>query len=446
MPHTDILRNDLDHRARLLGLTSDNGSLPGLDYRTALALETEVAVYSAKQQYGNIKSKAFKRVENEELMNVTVPSLSFTKFSNNLQTINMRLLSLILHILHTVISVTKRQMILPPLFLFLAGISSQMIGVFDAGSTGTRLSLYSIDHGRVTHRITARIEGGMHVIPLNSIVPTLQRLLKQTGVGQTTPLWFEGTAGLRSLTGQQQYERLYFVKMGLAGYNVQQIEVIKGYEEAMYTLKAFEYVASLIPFALIIDMGGMSTQIIRKKGKIINLDSYNFGMVDSNCLRNKQANTVVGMMDGSGWLSPQDITGTIRPAAGQPTNSLYNCILSVFNRQGMIKPIKAPNEKPLIYLMSYFSNLYQDLGGQFSLGQMKADFQKECPGQWNHLCNMKFLSIKILERLGFVNNDDFNLLDKVDGLDITWALGIAVEISRGHMGSKMQQGAKAITP
>lgn len=173
-------------------------------------------------------------------------------------------------------------------------INALKIGIFDGGSTGTRLNLFEFDNKMLRSQLsiksdkmkTSKVKKGLHQLSDQDIENTVQYLIKESHVTSKTPLGFFGTGGLRAINIDKQKKVIDIVGKTLKNYNLIQSRIIDGVEEALYSFKAFEYINPQEKDYVIIDMGGKSVQIIHKDKNDIKLLSLELGIMHYDCLSN----------------------------------------------------------------------------------------------------------------------------------------------------------------
>lgn len=176
------------------------------------------------------------------------------------------------------------------------------IGIFDAGSTGTRLKIFDIENGRLNGEIKYKIEGGIHEKSTEEIEETLKRFSNINSGNNSNSnnssinnregqqplkrfnniekMGFYGTAGLRLEDKNRQNEILKIVRDKLKDSNLVESKILSGLEEAFYAQKAFEYYISEEDYVLV-DMGGRSVQIIYKNEGTVKMSSLDMGVLKS---------------------------------------------------------------------------------------------------------------------------------------------------------------------
>ncbi|KAI4292016.1 ectonucleoside triphosphate diphosphohydrolase 5/6 [Pancytospora philotis] len=323
-------------------------------------------------------------------------------------------------------------------WVFAAAAWCRTVGIFDAGSTGTRLTVYTLANGRVVNTATDREAGGLHLMPPDEAASAVDRLLQKSGVSTKVPLWFYGTAGMRSLDAEAQSAQLSAIRGAMGGYNIKEAKVLQGYEEGLYTLKAFEHLSPNRPYFILVDMGGMSTQVVVKDGSRVNIESYDLGITKSNCSPEGNADKhLVLQLSGACGGHPsasaaqsQQFFVTLKPAcAVQPRYNNNSCFARQFEMYEL-KPIKRPAHPPTIHLFSFFHDLYGGQNRKLTRADLERLYRGECSAAYKPRCNKLLYAQSVLDKMGLGNSDVFTIEGQINGQDVTWALGRALDLDR----------------
>lgn len=332
------------------------------------------------------------------------------------------------------------------------GVGCMSVGVFDAGSTGTRLKVYDINDGRLTGEIKYKMNaGGLHEKTKPEIENTLDRF--KAIVSQPKVSGFYGTAGLRMKEKRRQDEILNTVKRKL---NLTEAKVLSGIEEAFYALKAFEYYLPDEDDFTLIDMGGRSVQIIYKKRDIVKINSLDMGVLTSlSCNKNSKyiigdkaqyddhVNPMIpfGLNNQMGHLNDKmnsfdlndlnfmenllkSIYNPVKNNQFTFKNDNFSCTDEFFKN---IKLQKLPETKK-IYLISYFEELVDGDYNDMSINILFDRFIVSCYRNFNEDCQKKYYSLRFLEELGINRNIPVIMINLKMKVDISWTLGKALEL------------------
>lgn len=149
--------------------------------------------------------------------------------------------------------------------------SKKNIAIIDAGSTGLRLHIYNFDQQ------LKEIQQFLYPEPLsiNNSTFAIKSLLRN--IDTSIPLGFYATAGLRNDPNKTII--MSNVIKELKKYNLKESKILTGQEEAIGLFTAFEYFWPEIQEYYLLDMGGMSTQIVSKTTNFITIDSINTGIM-----------------------------------------------------------------------------------------------------------------------------------------------------------------------
>lgn len=159
------------------------------------------------------------------------------------------------------------------------------VGVFDAGSTGTRLHIYSFQND---HLINFRYfdkeystSRGLQEMNEEEIKEEIESLVSMIeGNTENIPFGFYGTAGLRLLNDAKSSQILKVVAETLKNHKLVECKILSGDDEALYALKSFEFLNPSTDQFTLIDLGGKSVQIIIKNGRQIKIESRELGTSD----------------------------------------------------------------------------------------------------------------------------------------------------------------------
>lgn len=395
------------------------------------------------------------------------------------------------------------------------------IGIFDAGSTGTRLKIYRFDGDTLTTQLTFKHDEidkngskkGIHEQNDSEIKPIIRGLASKAAEIQPDMLLaFYGTAGLRSMPVSVQNDILARVKGYLKKYNLFDVKILEGNEEALYSLRSFEYYLPWEDDFSIVDMGGRSVQIIHKKGSLIRVNSLEMGIVNSTCKPKKNktktpgsylvetaASNMLHEMKNNNQLPDKKLKNEIlikkteckevekkgtkiyeceekyvfdsflgkadpktriykgnavdrvqgfhyfknvvkfnskestndRSFLASPGlarsqgNQSVKCIDDFFDKSPLEK--QEPTKK--VFLLSFYEEVISPLKN-ITLKTLFESYERSCPKSSDEKCIRLYYSLKFLERLGVGEGIELVLVNRVYNIDISWSLGVALEIKR----------------
>ena len=275
------------------------------------------------------------------------------------------------------------------LHIFANSYVNREIALFDAGSTGTRLTIYSfIDHTLDTVN-QFKAPCALDQLTGSEIEMCLISIAKQANLSTATPIGLYATAGLRRASKEARESVLQSIHQGLIMYNLKEAKIITGDEEALYTLKAFEYLNPSLEDFVILDLGGKSIQIISRNGSHIGLGTARIGLVDAKSdklVRN--------------------------------------------NRLKEIDRIKDPVNQNF-FLLSGFVEILDRFGERTNLRTIKVYFKNYCSSGIADVeyCSQLNIVVQILNRLGLPEFKQLIIVRSIDGVDLTWSLGKALEMN-----------------
>lgn len=169
------------------------------------------------------------------------------------------------------ISKTYKQTVRLLMIRFLTFCLCTDVAVIDAGSTGTRLHIYNFDKEQILEK-----KAFMYPKPIrnDTVEEIMSALLKN--IDEKIPVGFYGTAGLRASKDKEGIIRK--VSNSMKSYNYQAVKILTATEEAVGLLDAFKFFNPNLESFLLVDMGGMSTQVIHKNGDNINIKLLDTGI------------------------------------------------------------------------------------------------------------------------------------------------------------------------
>lgn len=392
---------------------------------------------------------------------------------------------------------------MPPLFqlglLLLSDALGALVGVIDAGSTGTRLKLYRFRGDKFisgenleAHDLDETLpKKGLHEESREEIERTLAVLLKRADESENNmALGFYGTAGLRTAKHSIKEMVLSVVRGMMGSRNVYATKVLTGHEEALYTLRSYEHYFPDDKDFTIIDMGGRSVQIIHKKDSEVFLDSFEMGMLNSDCSKQSRGpltgSTLVGSLEETTvWVPGEwaiksatcsEVDHGARKSYECEETYVFNSFLSRDERtdevgterllpilslrtslaQKAANPVRiecidrflennkrrmkqAPSEK--VILLSFYEKILPDVRTT-TLNKLYENIKESCATNKGENCRKIYYSVKFLEWLGILPDKELILMKSSPEFDVTWSMGVAIEINAVQNGGTKPRRAE----
>lgn len=380
------------------------------------------------------------------------------------------------------------------------------IGIFDAGSSGTRLKVFTFDGSLLKGEKVFKSDDiaiipskGIHEQSDDEIQSTILQILELSDISKNTVIGFYGTAGLRSVSIESQSRILSIVKKATLDYKLVENKIISGVEEALYSLKGYEFLKHTENYYTLIDMGGKSVQIIQRIDDQFKLASLDLGISHSDCKSSKSTNLLKSFFLDTHWKAPikydnnneytchgrclslsqdqyniQSIDFDYCNKKTHETKSLlYNfkrclnntCILNDMSKNEdqkniFINFLKKLNrgatninisflkdndrhncideffkknlffkldENKSVLLMSYYEELISPTD-IVNLGNLFERYETNCKNIDTITCAKLYYAISFLSLIGVEDHTDLKLINNIENLDISWALGKALEL------------------
>lgn len=289
-----------------------------------------------------------------------------------------------------------------PVYMFfsLIVVLSKFIGIIDGGSTGTRLNIFEFEARNLKSHFLLPSKPGLHTLDLKDVNHKMKDLLLK-GIDYLNSknvdyenmfIGFYGTGGLRTLDARKSWKILKAVKDVLENFGFEtEVELLKDTDEAYFALKTLDYLTDEKNKTHgkngIIEMGGSSVQVAfkSKRGK--------FNIKDQNvCLLSY-------------------------PNKGYIVRSFNNDVL----------PIKEINDLNL-YLVAFFYDVLKDLGDNcLNINKIEKAMWNKCIEKYNEECRGLAYIKNFLRSLGIRDDKNFRIANEINGTNINWALGKALE-------------------
>jgi len=274
------------------------------------------------------------------------------------------------------------------------------IGIIDAGSTGTRLHLFTFQASKIKGHVAFEENKPIHRLKEPEMGQTLNRLIHKAYLPEDTPLAFYATAGMRSLNELSQKEILADVRRILKKHRLIDSKVISGSEEGLYLLKGIEYAAEGMDNFYAVDMGGESIQVIIKNHNHIEILSLGLGTssADSDAL------------------------------AGGCRHDDYGCIEKKI-KEKIVKEAAIKRVPTNIILLSAFHTILKPYGSHIKIDDIKRLYNQRCGANIGKECSKLYFVISILQSLSIPESSLMNVLKYIKGHNLSWVVGKALEMN-----------------
>ncbi|KAL6121744.1 hypothetical protein NUSPORA_01304 [Nucleospora cyclopteri] len=255
------------------------------------------------------------------------------------------------------------------------------VAIIDAGSTGTRLHIYTFDGDKVLKSETFYNNGPIERNQHSEAEGIIKDLLNRGQVTKLIPIAFYGTAGLRSYN--KTADLIKVIRNVLYLYNLIEIKVLKGFEEGLGLFEAFQYFLDSDQKYTLFDMGGKSTQVVQKNYNEVTISSVDTGIA---------------------------------------------------SKRQFYRPSIA-SKPDLIYLFSGFADVLTNIkyGKISDIDRMK---KKSCKMQKSYLCNDLNFLMEFFDQMRLKHDQQFKVIDEIKGFYISWPLGKAIKIAKNIKNTK----------
>ncbi|KAG0439209.1 Ectonucleoside triphosphate diphosphohydrolase 5 [Dictyocoela muelleri] len=281
--------------------------------------------------------------------------------------------------------------------LFALFIFAKYVAVIDGGSTGTRLNIFEFMGKKLKNHFLVFSKPGLQDLDFKSINLKIKDLLLR-GIEylnsknvdyENMSIGFYGTGGLRALDKRKSSKILKIVKDVFESFGFKpEVCLLKDVEEGRLALKTLDYLTEENNMKNgIIEMGGSSVQVAFKS------DHCRFNIGEGNvCL-----------------LSYPD----------------KGYIVKKFNND--ISPITELNDHNL-YLIAFFYDILKDIDGNcLNLNKIEQEINNKCTLNNTENCEgLKYIR-NFLKSLGLKNDKQFRIANEINGINLNWALGKALE-------------------
>jgi len=362
--------------------------------------------------------------------------------------------------------------------------------MFDAGSTGSRIHVFSFDagSGKLLGEVFEEVKPGLSSyatpeLAAQSLKPLMEIADKTVPLADQpkTPLALKATAGLRQLGQDKADATLLAVRkyMGTYKYPIQSVEIMDGSDEGVYAWITVNYLLGRLGAAekkgtvSVMDLGGGSTQIVfEPKGSAmlkapkeyvyklkfgphsyeLYQNSYDrYGLMRARERILEKSESAVSPCVPAGAELTTNLNGeakTIKPHSESSFESCVKHAKSILNPlapctfdkdcsfNGIFQPdISNPNTfSESMYAFSYFYDRTQ-LDGQkpiVTVQEFRAMGETACssksPDDLHKWQCLDLSYMYALLREGYHLSDasNLNIAKKIDGIETAWSLGAAV--------------------
>ena len=364
----------------------------------------------------------------------------------------------------------------------------QYFAIVDAGSTGSRLHLYKYEKGQSPNDIIVneikiknnKINPGISSVAtspkmvgnyIKDLINGVKENLKQLNIQEKdVSFYLFATAGLRTVSPVLQKELYKYLRVYLqknTDFNILSLETIPGKREGAYDWIAYNYLTKKLftdKTSGVLDMGGASFEIAFSTNKPIynpndkvqfKIGSKEFTLYSHSYLGLGQQ-LAVSQFSNEPSCFPKNYplpdtekgNGNFRIAL-QKIDKLVNGLHAVNKPSTSI-----PDANHFVGISGFYytaTSKIIDAGTSFTIRELKKQGTKLGKIDWNTTVekygNNQYIYIyyftsaffsTLLERgLGFDQDTTFNVVDKVDGNDVSWTLGALIYHAEGN-GKKIE--------
>lgn len=310
---------------------------------------------------------------------------------------------------------------------------------------------------------------------------------------------FYGTAGFRELPKKSQKSKMKIIKKILSAFELVENYILSGDEEGKYTMEAFEYLNNDKSNFSLIDMGGKSLQVASKVNNSIYIESFELGILKRRCDsrninmmnfnydNNKKNNSQTPLFNYDSFTEEDLLINKDKPvrkifngnstsiASKKHSDTMKNninyknrstdhndhesihfdqnndkisnqvkrfeienndCVEKSLNNQNF-NLVKNYLRNSKIYLLSVFYDVLSKFGKFNTIHKIEQYYDVECYNKSEECKDIDYI-IKILKKLGIGQNQNFQNIKFINGKNLTWSLGKALEIEKKFQ--KKKQG------
>lgn len=370
-------------------------------------------------------------------------------------------------------------LVLIALFSLQSILSAAYIAVVDAGSSGSRMNLFDItkkdgavqfnaiplqnnkDASAVSHYVQNPDKIAELIAPL---IESLKRGLPSGVNERDVRLYFLSTAGMRTVNPIQQkllYKNLETYLKSKTSFKVEYVGTISGKMEGVFdwiALNCLEKKLGASDTYGVIDMGGASVQVayadssssedtlnVRIGSRSYLVNSHSYLGIGANQMRSQFTANANCFPKG---LELSDVTGNgnydkclsdLHPILAQihKVETIPPSILVNTKFIGIDNFYRITNSTPFNLGEEVSANDIRIKGKEFAMmtwQEMEAKWPNT-PNLYSQYICSAFL-VNFIEELGFGPNTKLKTFSRIDGVEVSWALGAAVYYAEGNLPDK----------
>jgi hypothetical protein len=365
------------------------------------------------------------------------------------------------------------------LFFFFASAhavaSTAYLAVVDAGSSGSRLFLYSFDPADfagagVTYPLlvdSMKVKGGLQTISPSAVPAYVQPLFdlvrKDVPAGTPVNLYFLSTAGMRLISPDAQaaiYQQIVTTAK-TAGLAPVEVKTIPGKLEGAFDWIAINGLLKNLGQPVgatvgVLDMGGASTEVTfatnQSVSPVSSEDSFTFQIGGQNYVLYSHSYLGIGQDEAMVQYMNDPAcfpVGYPLPDGDFGNGKTLSCekdlepLLQEVQHVSTIQRFITPDSAMSFYAISGYAYTQQDkifnLNTQLTAGELENAAINACQKSWQALnqedpadpylykdCFSAALNVKLLEAYGFAPTETLIANNTVSGESVDWALGAAI--------------------
>ncbi|KAM0676247.1 hypothetical protein GVAV_000210 [Gurleya vavrai] len=346
---------------------------------------------------------------------------------------------------------------------------TKYVGVIDAGSTGTRLSVYGflMPGIIINYYSISKTKPGLHTLQttekiydsINGLIEKGKNKLKNKNIDiKDIPIVFAATAGIRSMDKNKRDNIFKTVKKAFNDNEISftEVDTISDYLEGLYALESVNFLEDynynilhkygcaneeiknkLLDFKKdfcdrkitskdekyigVMEMGGGSVQIAYEFDKN---DKYNDPL---HVIETNKKKIYINALPGWGLVEGMKVleeNKEYKIKDHKKEIDMFDELMKDFN------PGKRPdiNKTDELFLLAFFYEKYTELGCKYytTLKEIKEKSEKKCKGKEDKFCKeLEYLN-RFLDAQNIEENKTLYLLKDIAGINSSWTLPRAV--------------------